>query len=375
MALAELERQVNQLALNRSTAESLITELIQEQASSVRSQLDPAFSEQMDIWRTTEEVPEKVKLAAALLANLVEDLNQSIGGDTAPLHIYSPDGKKITGTGLFLGPLTYFSGGDGITGMVDHSDSDFPKLSISSSKESRQIRGLIQKRSGLLPIDATSGAALALRRSSPDLLGEILRAGIWIYPILLAAAVALIVALVKWIALIRIRGTMRRARAQFPSVWRSQDSERKKEFVDSQSILLRPYWETLWNTRHADPESRDDLLYARLIEIRLRLTRGLAALSVIAATAPLLGLLGTVTGMITTFQRITLFGTGDPQSLSGGISEALLTTKFGLIVAIPTFLLYAYLSRRAQGTVTHLETFSRQFETSATTLPATTSKE
>ena len=68
---------------------------------------------------------------------------------------------------------------------------------------------------------------------------------------------------------------------------------------------------------------------------------------VIAAVAPLLGLLGTVTGMIGTFDVITQFGTGDPKMLSGGISEALVTTQMGLIVAIPMLLLGNLLGARA----------------------------
>jgi len=70
---------------------------------------------------------------------------------------------------------------------------------------------------------------------------------------------------------------------------------------------------------------------------------------VIAAVAPLLGLLGTVTGMIATFDMITEFGTGDPKMLSGGISEALITTMFGLIVAIPLLMLGNLMSGWAQG--------------------------
>lgn len=128
-----------------------------------------------------------------------------------------------------------------------------------------------------------------------------------------------------------------------------------RNLLDRQPALLRSFWETLWTERGSDPDAREDLLFTKLIEVRLKLTKGLAALSVIAATTPLLGLLGTVTGMISTFRRITLFGAGDPQALSGGISEALITTKFGLVVAIPTFLLYAFLSRRAQGTAAELE--------------------
>ena len=63
--------------------------------------------------------------------------------------------------------------------------------------------------------------------------------------------------------------------------------------------------------------------------------------------APLLGLLGTVTGMILTFQAITLFGTGDPKTMAGGISQALMTTVMGLIVAIPTVLLHSIVQSRS----------------------------
>ena len=80
-----------------------------------------------------------------------------------------------------------------------------------------------------------------------------------------------------------------------------------------------------------------------------------AAILVVAAVAPLLGLLGTVTGMISTFDVITEFGTGDPRMLSGGISEALITTKLGLIVAIPTLLLGTLLSGQAEAILTNIE--------------------
>ena len=71
------------------------------------------------------------------------------------------------------------------------------------------------------------------------------------------------------------------------------------------------------------------------------LSRGLATVAVLAAVSPLLGLLGTVTGMIETFQSITLFGTGDPKLMSGGISQALVTTQLGLAVAIPLVLFHS----------------------------------
>lgn len=78
-----------------------------------------------------------------------------------------------------------------------------------------------------------------------------------------------------------------------------------------------------------------------------RFKRGLGIITLFATTAPLLGLLGTVTGMIATFQSITLFGNGDPKMMSGGISQALVTTELGLATSIPLMLIHAFVSQRA----------------------------
>ena len=83
--------------------------------------------------------------------------------------------------------------------------------------------------------------------------------------------------------------------------------------------------------------------------------RYLAAIAVLAAVAPLFGLLGTVTGMITTFDVITLFGTGNAKAMAGGISEALVTTQSGLVVSIPGFFMSALLFRRSAAARNRLE--------------------
>ncbi|MCD6353458.1 MAG: MotA/TolQ/ExbB proton channel family protein [Proteobacteria bacterium] len=78
------------------------------------------------------------------------------------------------------------------------------------------------------------------------------------------------------------------------------------------------------------------------------LRRHLAVIGILVAVAPLLGLLGTVTGMMTTFNVISVFGTGNARAMAGGISEALLTTQSGLLVAIPGLYMSIYLNRRAE---------------------------
>ena len=88
---------------------------------------------------------------------------------------------------------------------------------------------------------------------------------------------------------------------------------------------------------------------------RPSIEKGIGAVRIISVVAPLAGLLGTVTGMIVTFQMITLYGTGDPKLMAGGISQALVTTVLGLLVAIPTTLLHSFTASSAKGIISVLE--------------------
>ena len=111
---------------------------------------------------------------------------------------------------------------------------------------------------------------------------------------------------------------------------------------------------------HEDnPNMDSETLELKLSEAVLKelpnLEKSLNLLKIIAAVAPLLGLLGTVTGMIITFQAITIFGAGDPKAMAGGISGALVTTVLGLCVAIPTVLLHTIVSGRSKKIIHILE--------------------
>lgn len=95
-------------------------------------------------------------------------------------------------------------------------------------------------------------------------------------------------------------------------------------------------------------DQREAAMESALLAEAPRLERSLSLLGALAGVAPLLGLLGTVSGMIATFETISTAGTGNPRLLSGGISEALITTELGLIVAIPLLLAHAWLRRWAE---------------------------
>ncbi len=107
-------------------------------------------------------------------------------------------------------------------------------------------------------------------------------------------------------------------------------------------VLARILSECLHHSRWSRASAEKAMRELLLSEVPI-LDRHLDTLAVLAASAPLLGLLGTVTGMIRLFEAITKFGTGDPRMLSGGIAEALVTTEVGLSIAIPLLLIHNYL--------------------------------
>ena len=102
------------------------------------------------------------------------------------------------------------------------------------------------------------------------------------------------------------------------------------------------------DNKDVDVETLELKLGEAMLGEQPRLTRNITLIQVISVVAPLLGLLGTVIGMITTFQAITLFGAGDPKTMAGGISQALVTTVLGLVVAIPTTLLHSIVASRSR---------------------------
>ena len=181
-------------------------------------------------------------------------------------------------------------------------------------------------------IDPTRGAIMALLVQTPTLKERIAQGG-WIgYIILILGTIGLLVALLQFLSLLTAgRGVAR---------------QQKKTDISLKNPLGRIL--SVYNDKLAqDVETLQLKLDEAILKEMPRLERGLITLAILAAIAPMLGLLGTVSGMIETFQSITLFGTGDPKLMSGGISQALVTTELGLAVAIPLLLIHSGLSSKS----------------------------
>lgn len=193
-----------------------------------------------------------------------------------------------------------------------------------------------------LLIDPTRGTVLAQMQQTPTFIDRVHQGGLVGYVIMALGALGLLLALAKLAWLFRTSGQIKQ---------QANDLDNLSDDNPLGRIL---------GVIGDDPKLEDlETLELKLDEAILRetpaLDRGNALIKLFAAVAPLLGLLGTVTGMIVTFQAITLFGTSDPKLMAGGISQALVTTVQGLVVAIPLLFLHATLAARSKALTQILE--------------------
>jgi len=181
--------------------------------------------------------------------------------------------------------------------------------------------------------DGTRGGILALLVESPTIEDRIHQGGIVGYCIIALGFVGLLIAFWRWIGL---SSDSRRVSAQLKRDSASTDNPLGRVLAAYES------------NRNADTETVELKLSEAALKEMPGLTKGLLFIKVISVVAPLMGLLGTVTGMINTFQVITLYGAGDPKMMAGGISQALMTTVLGLVVAIPMVLIHTLVSGQSR---------------------------
>ncbi|HAD49264.1 MAG: energy transducer TonB [Idiomarinaceae bacterium] len=185
-------------------------------------------------------------------------------------------------------------------------------------------------------LDPTGGSILGLLVQAPSLKERVQQGGTVGYIILALGVVGLLFALERFVSLMLIGNKVKR---QLKKPQPSNDNPLGRV------MLIKDKYP------QADTETLELKLSEGILREVPKITRNLTFIKIISVVAPLMGLLGTVTGMINTFQAITLFGTGDPKLMAGGISQALVTTVLGLVVAIPMTLLFAMLHTRSKNMI------------------------
>jgi len=189
-------------------------------------------------------------------------------------------------------------------------------------------------------IDPTLGGVLESLVARPNLLERVQQGGLVGYLIIALGVIGILIAMERLVAL---GIASRKVTAQL-----SSDSAKSDNALGR---VLGVYDDN----RNVDTETLELKMSEAIFKETPALNRALLFIKIISVVAPLMGLLGTVTGMIQTFQAITLYGTGDPKLMAGGISQALVTTVLGLTVAIPMVLLHTLVSGRSKRIVQVLQ--------------------
>ena len=192
-------------------------------------------------------------------------------------------------------------------------------------------------------LDGTRGGILALLVDTPTLGEKVDQGGIVGYSIISLGLIGLLIAIWRFMSL---SAASRKVSAQLKSDTASTDNPLGRVLAAYES------------NRNADTETIELKLSEAGLKEMPGLTKGLLFIKVISVVAPLMGLLGTVTGMIKTFQVITLYGAGDPKMMAGGISQALVTTVLGLVVAIPMVLLHTIVSGQSRKVINVIQSQS-----------------
>lgn len=301
--------------------------------------------------------------AKLVLASL-ERLHENAGGTRFAGNAVGDGGLVESGTIVLAGPVAIFepdSGSGTATAEQRLGSLEPAAIRYGDPLDAAAAALLAKNGAGQLPLDPTLGNAHKIAATEETLLEHIAKGGPVMYPILGLAAAAFLVAILKWIGLSTVRTPSRRRIAELLAAIRAKDDAKAKAIAERlggpAGRMLRAGVANLAEPR----DIVEEVMYETILSTRLRLNRFIPFVAIAAAAAPLLGLLGTVTGIINTFKLITVFGSGDVKTLSGGISEALITTEFGLIVAIPSLLLSAFLSRKARGLLDRLEGIALSF--------------
>ena len=260
---------------------------------------------------------------------------------------------------LFIGPFTaiYRSGGE--TGFLNYSASTGKLYALGNLPPKGMQDDLGSYLDGdqdSVVVDISRGAALRQLSHRLNLYDQVRAGGPIVLPILAILAVGLLIVLERGWSL------MRRYHGKGELFDRLRGCVRERDWQGGERVCRdyaqKPVARVLMAGIRSYSLPREDLenvLQEAILREIPALERFLSTLGMLVAIAPLLGLLGTVTGMINVFHVITLNGTGDPRLMSGGISEALVTTMLGLGVAIPLMLLHNVLNRTVDRMVSEME--------------------
>lgn len=361
LGLNRLREQVEAIQSQNEYAGSLLDEFVR----SFETRID--YSETQLYAETAEEArlalddsdmstSERFEKQIDVIGVALNRLEQLVGGYTFEGRALVPTGEIEEGTFAAFGPTVYFASNQSeVTGITFNKLNAAEAAIAELDGFSIGIRQFIESGDGQIPADATLGKALKIQSGNDSIAEHLAKGGSVGIVIIALGGVCLLLGILKFFEVTGFKTPKPEDVQHVLTHIENGDLANAKTAAAATpgagGALLSV------GVEYADEKrgTLEEILYEKILAVRPKLERFLPFIALTAAAAPLLGLLGTVTGMIKTFNLITIFGTGDAKSLSSGISEALVTTELGLCVAIPALILHGLLSRMARQKIGDME--------------------
>lgn len=349
----DVERFLEVYRTARKDAEALL-------ASSLLRTRNAPSREKMDDSDTSGKSPSLTDIQG-LVDQLFTEANSSGAIERREGVFIGPQGTEVAGEILHIGDFNAFYRTSGAAGFLKLDGTTDRLVGIPASaswfdNQAEMIGDYLDGKADVLPMDLSKGEVFAQIAHGKTLLEYLNSGGPLVWPIMVLGLVALVLIAERFIFLARTKANSQKLIASIQQLASNGKWHECREYCDghrknSVCRVLRAGLGNLGNDR----EVVENALQEAIMKELPRLERFLSTISVLAAVAPLLGLLGTVSGMINTFHAITVYGSGDPRMLSAGISEALITTELGLMVAVPVLLLHHFLERRVDAIIGDME--------------------
>lgn len=358
--VAGSQRRLNDELASRKGEFEYTLATLKSYGGSIKDRIHPA--EKQDFGKTLEEQRKKAdgatddlvaEIQARLeLLGLAADRLQEVSGGMRFAGKAVAEGAVIKdGKFAVAGPLGYFASDDGSVAAftaLTPEGTDFP-LTAPIKEDEGRVAALVTGGSAVVPVDASMGKAIQVARTQKTFAQYLEGGGVVGYGILALGLVALFIALWKFLEINRFPIPGRKNLNLIIDNLLAHETEaaslKAAKFSGLGGQLVEAGVEFFYDKRRI----LEDALLEKLGLIQPRLERMLPFLALVAAAAPMMGLLGTVLGIMKTFAMMSAGGAGDSKSFSAGISEALITTAMGLIVAIPVIIIHGMLKSLAKG--------------------------
>ena len=294
----------------------------------------PERREKIEILASSTEVP-TIPEMQELWTLLIQEIAYSGEISRFESNIVAPGGTIYSDSVVRVGMFNAISGDRYLNHLTEENIlAELPRQPAGFARATAADLADASGQTIAFALDPSRGALLGLLVQSPSLFERIEQGKAVGYVILFGLLVGLVLVLERWARLTKLQGRINNQLKDLDSV--SDDNPLGR--------IVATYYE---NQYLDDLETISRKLETVVIKDVAAVTAGLPVIKILATVAPLTGLLGTVVGMIETFQSITLFGTGDPKLMAGGISMALITTVLGLVAAIPLLISHTFLSAKA----------------------------